>query len=164
METQQTSVCGLRIAVAHLGEKATAGWWETAFLDAVGFRYLELVYPKTAASAAVMSASEAACRAHDERIGKGRVAHLFRLPRESEAKVRGDLSKLGITDLQKICAKDAALQLLDAAAAGAKPTPGNGPIQIGALKELNTPGGVARMAATYAAGFRSGTRVFPYFA
>lgn len=164
MQIRQTSVCGLRVAVAHLGEKALAGWWETAFLNAVGFRYLELVYPKTAASASVISASEAACRAHDERIGKGRVAHLFRLPRESEARWRGDLSKLGIPDLQKICARDASLQLLDSVAAGAKPTPGTGPIQIGGLKEMNTPAGIARMAATYAAGFRSGTRVFPYFA
>lgn len=164
MQMQQKSMCGLRIAVAHLGEKATTGWWETAFLDAVGFRYLELVYPKTAASAAVNSASEAACRAHDERIGKGRVAHLFRLPRESEAKVRGDLSRLGIPELQKICSKDAALQLLDAVAADAKPMPGTGPIHIGTLKETGTPSGMARLAATYAAGFRSGTRVFPYFA
>ena len=157
-------MCGLRIAVAHLGEKALAGWWETAFLDAVGFRYLELIYPKTAAAASVVSASEAACRSHDERIGKGRVAHLFRLPPESEAKLHGDLSKLAISDLQKICTRDAAMQLLDEVAEGAKPIPGTGPIQIWTLKELNSPAGLARLAATYAAGFRSNTRVFPYFA
>ncbi len=156
--------CALRIAVAHLGEKTAAGWWETAFLNAVGFRYLELVYPKTAAWAAVNAASEAACRAHDERIGKGRVAHLFRLPRESEAKVRVGLSRLGIPELQRMCTWDAALQLLDAVAAEAKPMPGTGPIHIGPLKETDTQGGMARLAATYAAGFRSGTRVFPYFA
>ncbi len=164
MQKQQTTMCDLRIAVAHLGEKSLAGWWETAFLDAVGFRYLELVYPKTVASASVVSASEAACRAHDERIGKGRVAHLFRLPPEGEAKLRGELSKLGIPDLQKICTKDAALELLDVTAAGAKPVAGTGPIQIGILKELNSPAALTRLAATYAAGFRSDTRVFPYFA
>jgi len=164
MQKKQTTMCGLRIAVAHLGEKAIAGWWETAFLDAVGFRYLELVCPRTAAAATVVSASEAACRSHDERIGKGRVAHLFRLPPESEAKLRGDLSKLAISDLQKICTRDAALRLLDEVAEGAKPIPGTGPIQIGTLKDLNNPAGPARLAATYAAGFRSNTRVFPYFA
>ena len=164
MQKHQTTMCSLRIAVAHLGEKPLAGWWETAFLDAVGFRYLELVYPKTAASASVVSSAEAACRAHDERIGKGRVGHLFRLPPDGEAKLRGELSRLEIPDLKKICTKDAALQLLDTAAAGAKLVAGTGPIQIGALKEMNTPAGIARMAATYAAGFRSNTRVFPYFA
>lgn len=157
-------MCGLRIAVAHLGEKAFASWWETAFLDPIGFRYLELIYPKTAAAASVNAASEAACRVHDERIGRGRVAHLFRLTREGEARMRGELAKLEIPGLREICTKEAALQLLDTIAADSKPTPGQGPTQIGALKEANTPAGLARLAATYAAGFRSGTMVFPYFA
>jgi len=157
------SICGLRIAVAHLGEKTLPRWWDTAFLDAVGLRFLELVYPKTSASASVRSASEAASRAHDERIGKGGVAHLFRLPPEIEAKILGDLAKLQIADLKKICSNETAFQALDAAASGAKPMVGTGPMQIGSLKELNTPAGFARLAATYSAGFRSGTRVFPYF-
>ena len=46
---------------------------------------MELVYPKTAASSSVVSAAEAACRVHEERIGKGRVSHLFRLPPDGEA-------------------------------------------------------------------------------
>jgi len=160
---EPNTIFGLRIAVAHLGERILAGWWDTAFLDALGFRYLELVYPKTAASAAVVSATEAACRAHDERIGKGRVAHLFRVPRENEARLRGDLSKLAIADLQTICTGESALELLDSVSAGAKAVRGTGPVQIGSLKDLNTPAGMARMAATYAAGFRSNTKVFPYF-
>lgn len=164
MKTKQTSVCELRVAVAHLGEKARAGWWETAFLDDIGLRYLELVYPKTAVSASVTSASEAACRVHDERIGKGRVAHLFRLPRENEARLRGDLSRMEVAGLRIICSKDASLQLLDAVGSGAKALSGTGPIQIGTLKDINTTAGIARLAATYAAGFRSETKVFPYFA
>lgn len=164
METQQPSVCRLRIAVAHLGEKHYASWWGTGFLDPVGFRYLELVYPKTAAAASVKAASEAACRVHDERIGRGRVAHLFRLTHEGEARWRGSLAQLKMAELREMCSKDAALKLLDTLAAGAKAAAGSGPTQIGALKEVATAPGLARWAATYAAGFRSGTMVFPYFA
>jgi hypothetical protein len=156
-------MCGVRIAVAHLGEKALAGWWDTAFLDTNGFRYLELIYPKTTASASVMSASEAACRAHDERIGRGHVAHLFRLTRESETRLRDELFKLSTADLQKICSMDSALRLLDAASKGAKAVPGTGPVQVGVLKDLSTAAGLARMAATYASAFREGSRCFPYF-
>ncbi len=158
------SICELRIAVAHLGEKAQFGWWDTSFLSSIGFRYLELIYPRTTASASVTATSEAACREHDERIGKGRVSHLFRLPEDTELKLRAELAGLSLTKLAETCSQDAAFRFLDALAGDAKPAAGAGPVRIGTLKELPAATGLSCMAATYAAGFRSGTRVFPYFA
>jgi hypothetical protein len=159
-----SSICGLRITVAHLGEKSHAGWWDTAFLNTTGFRYLELICPKTAASACVTPASEAACRAHDERIGKGHVGHLFRLSLETEAKLRSELAALTPADIAPLCSPEGASRFLNDLADGAKAPDASGPIHVGSLKELETAKGLQRLAATYAAGFKSGTRVFPYFA
>lgn len=79
-------------------------------------------------------------------------------------KVRAELFTLMIEELQGLCSKNAALELLDSVAAGSKPLTAMGPIQAGTLKEMNTQAGLRCLAATYSAGFRSGTRVFPYFA
>jgi hypothetical protein len=158
------SICGLRIAVAHLGEKEQLRWWDTAFLNPIGFRYLQLIYPKTAASAAVTAASEAAAREHDERIGKGKVTHLFRLTSDLELKLRSEIASLTLTDLEKMCSKEAACRLLDEIAGVAKPAVGTGPTKLGGIKDLATVESRSRLAATYASAFRSGTKVFPYFA
>jgi len=158
-----TSICALRVAVAHLGEKAQAGWWDSAFLNSTGFRYLQLIYPKTTASACVTAASEAACREHDARIGKGKVAHLFRLNGDMELKLRGDLAKLDIPDLENFCSREAAFRLLDGIADAAKPVVTAGPAHIGTLREMASDASRASLAATYAAAFRSGIKVFPYF-
>jgi hypothetical protein len=159
-----SSICGLRIAVAHLGEKSQAGWWDTAFLNPTGSSYLKLIYPKTAASACVTSASEAACRTHDERIGKGHVGHLFRLSQESEAKRRSELAALTPADIAPSCSPEGASAFLNQLAVGAKVPDASGPTNVGPLKEMGTDKGLQRLAAAYAAGFKSGTRVFPYFA
>jgi hypothetical protein len=75
-----SSLLKLRAAVAFLGEKPQAGWWDCAFLNPIGFQYLGLIYPKTAAAAVLTAASEAACRLHDERIGRGRVVQRTSVP------------------------------------------------------------------------------------
>ncbi len=159
-----SSICGLRISVAHLGEKPQSGWWDTAFLNQIGFRYLGLVYPKTTASACITSTTEAACRVHDERIGKGRVGHLFRLSLEAETKLKAELAKLTTADLAVLCSPEAASRFLDELAVRMKGPEGVGPIQIGPLKDMETEKGLQRLAAVYAAGFKSGKPVFPYFA
>jgi hypothetical protein len=158
------SICALRVAAAHLGEKAQLGWWDTSFLNSIGFRYLQLIYPKTTPSACVTSAVEAACREHDGRIGKGKVAHLFRMSADMEIKLRSEIASLTLADLEKICSKDAAFRLLDEIAGGADPVAGAGPAQIGTIKELATAEARSRLAATYASAFRTGTKIFPYFA
>jgi hypothetical protein len=158
------SICALRVAVAHLGEKAQAGWWDTAFLNPTGFRYLQLIYPKTTASACITAACEAACREHDERIGKGGVAHLFRLNGDMEMKLRGDLARLEISELEKVCSREAAFRLLDGVAGATKHVVTAGPMHIGTLNGMASDASQSRLAATYAAAFRSGLKVFPYFA
>jgi hypothetical protein len=158
------SICGLRIAVGYLGEKNQGGWWDSSFLNTTGFRYLALIFPKTTASAALTAASEAACKAHDERIGRGRVTHLFRLDEQRDAKIRAEITILNVGEIESLCSSEAALHFLAEFAGDATLLKGAGPIQIGTVDDFDNSISLRRLAATYAEGFRTGTRVFPYFA
>jgi hypothetical protein len=154
----------LRIAVAFLGEREQSAWWNTAFLNSLGFRYLRLPFPKTAGSAATLASFSAACRIHDERIGKGGVGHIFRLPEEDEMRLRRELSSLSVCDMEAMCSVVAAASVLASIANSTKPAVGTGPVHVGAMKDLTSRAGLARAAASYAAAFHAGTHVFPYFA
>jgi hypothetical protein len=158
------TICQFRLAVAFLGEKSQHHWWDTSFLNTLGFRYLGLIFPKTSGFSAITAASVAACRVHDERIGRGRVAHLFRLPPEIELRLHGGMSDLTVEEIESMCSKAAAFGFLDSIAGDARASPGAGPIRNGNLKDLGTRASLAGLAATYASGFRTGTQVFPYFA
>lgn len=154
----------IRLAVAFLGEREQFRWWDTGFLNPLGLRYAGLTFPKTAASAAAGAASKAACRVHDERIGKGSVAHVFRFPEDTELRMRRQCLQLQASEVLEWCSQDAAFRILDTIAAGADAVGGTGPVQIASLQEATTPRSLAKAAATYAAAFRSRTVVFPYFA
>jgi ATP-dependent Lon protease len=69
----------LRIVVLALGEQPPNPWWRSQFLTAIGLNYLTYTFPRSAFAAAVRSATLAARHVHDSAIGKGAVAHLFRL-------------------------------------------------------------------------------------
>lgn len=148
----------LRVAVAYLGEKSQAGWWDSEFLSITGAQYLRLIYPKTSAHAAVTAATEAARRIHDERIGRGRVAHLFRLPGESNGGV------LALDELSKLCVPDAAKAVLAELAGQTRVPASVGPIQIGSLDDAKSDNAIKRLAGVYRTAFEAGTPVFPYFA
>jgi hypothetical protein len=158
------TILQLRLSVAFLGERSQHHWWDTSFLNQLGFRYLELVFPKTSTLSALTAASEAACHVHDERIGRGRVAHLFRLPADVELRVRCRSESLEMNEFQSLCSKDAAMHLLDSLAGNAPFSPAAGPVRNGTINDLASPTFLAGLAATYASGFRTGTPVFPYFA
>ena len=53
----------------------------------------------TGTLAIVMATTEAACRIHDERIGRGRAAHLFHMPEEVEISLRTQHASV-VTELQ----------------------------------------------------------------
>ena len=154
----------LRLAVGFLGERSQHRWWDTTFLNATGLRFLELVYPRSSSSAALTSASEAACRVHDERIGRGRVAHLFRLPSDAEARLRRHLPSLSVDEVLRLCSGNASLDLLTSVAGTAKTPNRVGPIQIGSLAEAGEGGTLVALASAYLTGFRANIPVFPYLA
>jgi hypothetical protein len=64
----------LRIAVGYLGEQAA--WWSSTFLGPHAITFLGPVFGNKTTVAQYQGVVEAACCAHDEKIGVGRVYHL----------------------------------------------------------------------------------------
>lgn len=156
------ALLALRTAVAFLGERPQLGWWDSSFLNSVGLQYLALIYPRTAAQAALTSSFNAACLSHDERIGLGRVAHLFRLSRDLETALDALKAKRTSEELQASLSIEGAFSVLDRLGKGARATDAPGPVQIGDLSKPPTLATIGKFAATFATGFRNSRPVFPY--
>jgi hypothetical protein len=155
----------LRVTVAFLGEKGQSGWWLTQFLQPSGQRFLEFIYPRSAFSAAVNAASEAAKNFHDERIGKGGVAHLFRLPTSLELR----LHELLLTEadafrplIESGSAAKAALEQYSKPNVSASSQP-EGPILIGDIGAIFSGKAILRLGYTYFRSLGSANPGLPYF-
>ena len=155
----------LRVLVAALGEKPIAGWWESAFLDHTGMRYLSFAFPRTPMLSAIQGATEAARRVHDERIGKRGAAHLFRLPYEAELVVFERLRENERQQETRVitvpAGKDDALSKLRELVT--KPEKNHeGPVFIGTGNPIADIAITQRMAALYLEAFEGDKRVFPF--
>jgi hypothetical protein len=160
------SVLRLRILVLALGEAHMSGWWKTQFLSVTGLSYLNRLYPRSSFAAAVRSASRAAKAAHDSSIGVGNVFHLFRLPQQHERRLEEFVRAHG-TDLPQafepmLNQREQLLKSLDDLGGVVSPT-ARGPLRLGTLADLQTDDWIAACASAYAAAFRDGSKVFPYF-
>lgn len=78
----------LRLAVAVLGQRDHAGWWDCQFLNAAGLESLDYNFPKAPLAAGFTATCLAAKGLHDDRIGRTGVVHLFRLDPELEMLVQ----------------------------------------------------------------------------
>src|SRR6202022_616251 len=81
------NIVGLRLAVGLLGEQEQSGWWPSSFLGRHAPAFLRPIFGSKTRMAQYHGVTEAACRVHDERIGVGRVYHLYRLPETIETKM-----------------------------------------------------------------------------
>jgi hypothetical protein len=153
----------LRALVGFLGEKSQYNWWDCNFLNETGLKFLDIIFPRSAFAAGVNSVTEAARRLHDERIGKGGVYHLFRLPPAMEQKIHEHLSRFDHRDLLKhLQTKDAAIQKLQAYT-NSDLQISEGPIQIGTSKDLFQSSIIKTLAKHYTDAFIKSAQTFPYF-
>ncbi|HEB09725.1 MAG TPA: BrxE family protein [Spirochaetales bacterium] len=153
----------IRVLVAFLGEKEQYNWWDTSFLGKIGLEYLKLNFPRTAFLAGVTSVSEAARRLHDERIGKGIVYHLFRLPFNIEERIHEILRDMKDEKANQLIAdKEDSLELLKVFIDSAVDAP-EGPVQIGTTPKIISEFSVRELAKHYANAFQEDKRTFPYF-
>lgn len=153
----------LRVIVGYLGEKPQRNWWDTSFLSPTGRQFMGLNFPRTAFAAACSSVTAAAKRLHDERIGKGNVYHLFRLPSASEETLHRQLLSADASSLaQHIASEQDALAHLASLSEGSVDLSG-GPIQIGSAKQMFTESAIGAICRQYHAGLQAGKMVFPYF-
>jgi hypothetical protein len=99
---------------------------------------------------------------HDERVGKGAVAHLFRLPLAQERELAELLRNVVPGSLlQDIEDTDSALDALKTMRRAVSPA--TAAVRVGPLQDVMTPDGIGQMAGYYHEAFTSGHDVFPYF-
>ena len=153
----------LRALVGFLGEKRQFNWWDTDFLSPTGLEFLAINFPRSTFAAGCNSIVEAARRLHDERIGKGGVYHLFRLPASLEETVHQEIMKLPTEKLaEDVKNREVALESLKAVAQDI--TEGSeGPVLIAGAAELTDPKLLKNLAGQYLAAFIDSKQCFPYF-
>lgn len=153
----------LRTIVGFLGEKHQFGWWDTNFLSGTGLKYLEITFPRSVFSAAITSVTEAAKRVHDNRIGKGHVYHLFRLPLPLEQQIHAHLQSYKSDKIiSDIADRDSALKILKSMVNGDSKQ-AEGPAQVGTENDLYKPLSIKQMAKLYINAFENSKEVYPYF-
>jgi hypothetical protein len=148
------SVLQLRIVVLTLGETHHAGWWKSQFLSQVGLSFLDRLYPRSAFAAAVRSATRAAQLVHDANVGKGP-----ELERKIDTVLVNHSAKLEKDYLPLLPDRPALLTELAKLTDGAAASAATGPLRLA----TNSEQWLAVLAAAYAAAFRDGSQVFPYF-
>jgi hypothetical protein len=127
---------------------------------------LERLFPRTVVSASLETAGRAARIQHDTRIGTAGAYHLFRLPVPEEAALRAALRDVEtVSALAQLADVGDAAARLDALAAlaGQEVPPGTqGPVRCGSIGAVRRTRTLRQLCATYVAGFRGATPVFPY--
>jgi len=154
-----------RYLVAALGEVANPPWWRSQAMGSVGRQMLQLLFPRTAISAALETASRAASLQHDQHIGVVGAYHLFRLRTQDEIALREYLSdQAGQQLLAELAARDepdvwlAALTEISGSVSAGK----GGPTHCGFAHQTHDTKILKTIAAAYLDGFKAGRPVYPY--
>jgi len=160
---KELEIIKLRLLVGFLGEKSQFNWWPSNFFSDLSSSFLEPIFPKTSELARVQGVTQAGRLLHDERIGVGRVFHLFRLPETMEQilfeKIRDQSLPIAIT--QAIESRESAMVELERQATAGMSFR-EGPVQIGYVTDLVTDDWLGTAAAYYHAAFSKDAQVFPY--
>lgn len=163
--TNLTSIIHLRTLIGFLGEQSQYNWWPSSFYSQDSSVFLEPIFPKTTDIARYHGVVEAGKLLHDERIGVGRVFHLFRLPKVLEQSLFDYLRENGISESTKTAIETqerATAELKRLATGGIAMR--EGPTQMGNSNELNNDEWFGMAAAHYLAAFEAGAMSFPYLA
>jgi hypothetical protein len=164
MTTLPQRFANVRVAVAFLGQAGAAGWWTSSFLSPTGLAVAEYNFPRAARYAAVSATVAGAKRIHDERIGKRRCVHLFRLPLANEMLVQQALKNNGCELLSAMPTRsEQAMEILEAEGRELISVDA-GPVQVGSVHDAFTESGLQELAKHYLAAFRQDLQCLPYFA
>ena len=152
----------LRLIIAYLGEKNQYGWWQSSVLSPLQLKVLANNFPRTNLVAGLSATSEVARRTHDDKLGVGRVFHLFRLPFELEQSLHKILLHEDSGVAVPASKEEGLEQLREFVKEPIEISPG--PIQIGRRRTIRSPFGIQEIAKHYLSAFQSGIQCFPYFA
>ena len=121
-------------------------------------------FPRAAGYSAVNATTAAAKRLHDERIGKRRCVHLFRLPLGDEMLIQRAIQNNGCELLDSMpTRREEAMKVLEAES-GEVISVDPGPVQIGTTTNAFSETGLIELAKHYLAAFRQDIQCLPYFA
>jgi hypothetical protein len=137
-------IVGLRLAIGFLGEQERSAWWSSHFLGRHAHAFLSPIFGSKIKMAQYHGVTEAACRVHDEKIGVGRVFHLYRLPETTEHQMSSAFQEETFPDEVMHCFEslESAESFLGGLAQGA-PAVKSGPVRLGSPDLINTSAGVA---------------------
>ena len=154
----------VRMAVGYLGQARSSGWWSSSYLSPNGLAVAQYNFPRAAGYATLNATAAAAKRLHDERIGKRRCVHLFRLALADEVLIHRTIQHNRRALLDSVPQRrDAALKVLEAEGREIISVDA-GPVQIGTLADAFTEAGLSELAKHYFAAFRQEIQCLPYFA
>ncbi len=155
----------LRVVIGYLGEKSQGNWWQSDFFGAASGSFLNPVFPRTQFLTQVEGASAAAGRIHDERIGVGKIFHLFRLPEDFEQSFHQRLQDKDVIDeLAPLWeSKESAIGYLESNF-GKPSKPQVGPVSVGKISEVTTETVTKLIGNQYLSSLCSDDQspVFPY--
>ena len=158
-----TRLLKLRVLVGYLGEKSQFGWWQSDFFGPASDAFLEPIFPRTRFLSQVEGSSAAARLQHDDRIGKGDVYHLFRLPEDVEQSFHQQLQDAEFISkfASALTSKEDALGSLEEEV-GAPESRSAGPLLAGSVTDLKKKSVQAEIGRAYLAAFGSDQLSFPY--
>jgi len=154
----------LRAAVGFLGERGQCGCWGSSFFSPESEAFLSPIFPRTRVLAQYHGVIAAAARVHDERIGVGRVYHLFRLPEDVEERIHRALHEPELSRAieARVATREDAFAFLREKA-GAQSATGLGPTHLGPAETIASAKSWRSVAALYARGFEENSEIYPYF-
>jgi hypothetical protein len=158
------NIIEVRMQVGFLGEANQYNWWSSNFVAPTSNAFLSPVFKRTGLLAKYNGVCEAARRVHDERIGIGDVAHLFRLPEPLEFRLSQTLGDALDEEtfggaLQSIQAATDALSAL----CGTSNKAVEGPINIDPDVSIMSREWLLEAVSHYVSAFSRGTNCYPYF-
>lgn len=149
----------LRALVGYLGEQY--GWWDSQFFSGSARTFLEPIFPRSLPLSQYQGVTVAAAQAHDERIGVGRIVHLFRMPELHEQAAAAVLRETaGVEQVfAHLGSQEQAMERLSALASPIEAD--EGPILVGEWEE-DLGRSLEAMAGHYLAAMHEGRRAYPY--
>lgn len=154
----------LRILAGYLGEREQYAWWPSAFFVLDSDAFLTPLFARTRLLAQCHGVTQAAALVHDERIGVGKVYHLFRLPEDMEQGIHRLLHDAEVCSRleAQVLNHETALTSLRAMAASLA-TSAPGPTRAGAASDVHRIDIWSVVAAHYLYAFEHRIQVYPYF-
>lgn len=158
-----TQLATLRAVVGYLGEQGQYAWWPSSFFSSASSAFLNPIFPRLPNQARLTGVARAAQLVHDERIGIGRVYHLFRLPEDVEQSLHAAAQSVRMWEniSPHLQSKDVALDYL-VSVAGREAGGEEGPVRVGDIKSIRDTSSWAAMAAHFAYAFANEKRIYPY--